>query len=44
MCGLIEARKDFFKFTCEKDASTYLPAGIDTGSSIEKVGGDFVRV
>ena len=41
--GLIEARKDLRKFAREKDW-TYLPAGVDTGSPVEKVSGDFVRV
>ena len=43
--GLIEARKNFREFCeLEKGTQTYLPAGVGTGSSVEKVGGDFVRV
>ena len=43
-CGLIEAMKDFRKFAWERGTRSYLPAGVVTGSLIEKVGGDFVRV
>ena len=47
-CGLIKAKKNFCKFTWEnaweKGTRIYLPAGVDTGSLIEKVGGDFERV
>jgi hypothetical protein len=43
-CGLIEARRGFRKFTWKKGIRTYLPAGVGAGSSVEKVGGDLVRV
>ena len=43
-CVLIEAKKDFHEFDWEKDTRTYLPTGVDTGSSVEKVAGDFVRI
>ena len=43
-CVLIEAKKDFHEFDWEKGTRTYLPTGVDTGSSVEKVAGDFVRI
>ena len=42
-CGLIEARKNSVN-SHGKGYSTCLPAGVDTGSLVEEVGGDFVRV
>ena len=41
-CGLIGARKILREFASEKGTRTYLPAGVDAGSLVEKVGGDFV--
>ena len=32
------------EFACEKGPRTYLPTGVDTGSSVKKVGGYFVRI
>ena len=43
-CGLILTRKNFRKFVWEKDTRIYLPTGVGTGSLIEKVSGDFVRI
>ena len=43
-CGLIEVRKIFREFALEKNTRTYLPAGVNTGSFVEKVGGNFVRI
>ena len=43
-CGLIQTRRNFREFVWEMVTRIYLPTGVDTGSSVEKVGGDFVRI